>query len=289
MFPSRHPKPRKHRFLPWLELLEKREVLDAALRFSIQQITVSENQTAVPVTVVVELSEPSQQPVEFFCNLIPGNATEEVDFHAHREHFIIPAGKTSLVVPLAHIYEDQEHEDAETLSFELTSVDGTAIQEPLLDSEGNPLDNPGLVTITIIDNDAAPLPATTLKGVIAPDRLTGEQERRFVGPVGISLADGTASLSQSVGGVVFNYSGATLTNPVLQLRHYFENSPPATFSTRLIFNNTTTETTYVTTGLSLNQEVRLGMPLETTSLPTGRYAYTLEIVADGNVQQSYSG
>ena len=106
MFPSRHPKSRKHRFLPWLELLEKREVLDAALRFSIQQITVSESQTAVPVTIVVELSEPSQQPVEFFCNLIPGSATEEVDFHAHREHFIIPAGKTSLVVPLAHIYED---------------------------------------------------------------------------------------------------------------------------------------------------------------------------------------
>ena len=156
MFPSKWHKSAKARFVPALELLEKREVLDAALRFVTQQITVSEQQTTAPVTIGLELSEASTQPVEFFCNLISQTATEEADFHAHREHFIIPAGKTSLVVPLAHIYEDQEYEEAETFAFELVSVDGTAIQEPLLDSEGNPLDNPGMVTITIVDNDLPP-------------------------------------------------------------------------------------------------------------------------------------
>lgn len=299
MFPSKWRKSAKARFVPTLELLEKREVLDAALRFSTQQITVSESQTLDPVTVVVELSESSTQPVEFFCNLIPGSAYEEVDFHAHREHFTIPAGSTSITIPLAHIYEDTENEPAETLSFELIRVDTLMVQEDTTEptfsdtqeAEEDPPNsiNPALVTIIIIDNDAPPLSAPASIGVIAPDRLTGEQERRFIGPVGISLADGTASLSQAVGGVVVNYSGATLTNPVLQLRHYFEGSLPATFSTRLIFNNTTTETNYATTGLDLNQEVRLGMLLETATLPTGRYAYTVEIVADGNVLQTYSG
>ena len=157
MLPSKWRKSAKARFVPTLELLEKREVLDAALRFVTQHIAVSEQQTTAPVTIGVELSEASTQPVEFFCNLMPfGSATEEADFHAHREHFIIPAGKTSLMVPLAHIYEDQEFEEAETFAFELVSVDGTAIQEPLLDSEGNPLDNPGMVTITIVDNDLPP-------------------------------------------------------------------------------------------------------------------------------------
>ena len=289
MFPSRHPKPRKHRFLPWLELLEKREVLDAALRFSIQQITVLENQTAVPVTIVVELSEPSQQPVEFFCNLIPGSATEEVDFHAHREHFIIPAGKTSLVVPLAHIYEDQEHEDAETLSFELTSVDGTAIQGPLLDSEGNPLDNPGLVTITIMDNDLPPLPESAGRGLIEPGRLAAGQEHWQTGPLGISLADGTAYLSESLGPVTLTYSGATVTNLTAQLRYYFEQTPPSEFAVRLSFQGNTTETVYTGSTLTGNEEVRLGMQIPVQGLPTGRYAYSLEVVADGNTLQSYSG
>ena len=289
MFPSRHPKPRKHRFLPWLELLEKREVLDAALRFSIQQITVSESQTAVPVTIVVELSEPSQQPVEFFCNLIPGSATEEVDFHAHREHFIIPAGKTSLVVPLAHIYEDQEHEDAETLSFELTSVDGTATQEPLLDSEGNPLDNPGLVTIMILDNDLPPLPESAGRGLIEPGRLAAGQEHWQTGPLGISLADGTAYLSESLGPVTLTYSGATVTNLTAQLRYYFEQTPPSEFAVRLSFQGNTTETVYTGSTLTGNEEVRLGMQIPVQGLPTGRYAYSLEVVADGNTLQSYSG
>ena len=289
MFPSRHPKPRKHRFLPWLELLEKREVLDAALRFSIQQITVSESQTAVPVTIVVELSEPSQQPVEFFCNLIPGSATEEVDFHAHREHFIIPAGKTSLVVPLAHIYEDQEHEDAETLSFELTSVDGTAIQGPLLDSEGNPLDNPGLVTIMILDNDLPPLPESAGRGLIEPGRLAAGQEHWQTGPLGISLADGTAYLSESLGPVTLTYSGATVTNLTAQLRYYFEQTPPSEFAVRLSFQGNTTETVYTGSTLTGNEEVRLGMQIPVQGLPTGRYAYSLEVVSDGTTLQSYSG
>ena len=241
------------------------------------------------MTIVVELSEPSQQPVEFFCNLIPGSATEEVDFHAHREHFIIPAGKTSLVVPLAHIYEDQEHEDAETLSFELTSVDGTAIQGPLLDSEGNPLDNPGLVTIMILDNDLPPLPESAGRGLIEPGRLAAGQEHWQTGPLGISLADGTAYLSESVGPVTLTYSGATVTNLTAQLRYYFEQTPPSEFAVRLSFQGNTTETVYTGSTLTGNEEVRLGMQIPVQGLPTGRYAYSLEVVADGNTLQSYSG
>ena len=80
MFPRWQRKSHKFRFLPTLELLEKREVLDAALRFQSQQITVFESQTAVPVSVTVELTEASTTPLEFFCNLLPdGSATEEVD------------------------------------------------------------------------------------------------------------------------------------------------------------------------------------------------------------------
>ena len=62
MLPSKWRKSTKARFVPTLELLEKREVLDAALRFVTQHITVSEQQTTAPVTIGVELSESSTQP-----------------------------------------------------------------------------------------------------------------------------------------------------------------------------------------------------------------------------------
>ena len=78
MFPRWQRKSHKLRFLPTIELLEKREVLDAALRFQSQQITVLENHPLVSATV--ELTEASTTPVEFFCNLrSDGSAIEEDD------------------------------------------------------------------------------------------------------------------------------------------------------------------------------------------------------------------
>jgi len=290
MLPSKWRKSTKARFVPTLELLEKREVLDAALRFVTQHITVSEQQTTAPVTIGVELSESSTQPVEFFCNLVPwGSATEEMDFHVHREHFIIAAGKTSLVVPLAHIYEDQEYEEGETFAFELVSVDGTAIQEPLLDLEGIPVDNPGMVTITIVDNDLPPLPESAGRGLMEPGRLSADQETWRTGPLGISLSDGTVSTVLSVGGLMLEYNGATVTNQTAQLRYYFEQTPPSEFAVRLLFQGNPTETVYSGSALTGNEEVRLGMQIPTQGLPTGRYGYTVEVVADGSTLQSYSG
>ncbi|NBS71345.1 hypothetical protein EBT31_20910 [bacterium] len=122
-----------------------------------------------------------------------------------------------------------------------------------------------------------------------PGRLSADQETWRTGPLGISLSDETVSTVLSVGGLMLEYNGATVTNQTAQLRYYFEQTPPPEFAVRLLFQGNPTETVYSGSALTGNEGVRLGMQIPTQGLPTGRYGYTVEVVADGSTLQSYSG
>ncbi|HXG13132.1 MAG TPA: Calx-beta domain-containing protein [Gemmataceae bacterium] len=288
----RRQRRRARRFLPWCEPLEPRILLDGTLpriQFAVSQLTAPEDTETVQATVTVNPAP--TEPGEFYCRVLDGTASEGTDYEPHRGHFELAPGTTSLSIPLAHLIDDFAYEGDETVTFELVPVQGVE------------LGTPATLVLTIQDNDQPPPePPPPSPIVITPDSLQADQER-IAGPgYAVSLASGALSTSYRLPAspagaepveLVYN-SAAADPRPIFLVQYPLPSTPnvPAKVGARLTLNGTAgPEVFYDTASLSANSVLQIALQGDATGLPTGRYAYQIDVTAydSTSVTTTFSG
>ena len=107
------------------------------------------------------LSSPSATDITLQVNTVDGSATAPADYTAINQVFTIPAGATSLTIPLSAVH-DFIDEPNETFVVRLSNATGavlsaTDITVTIVDS---PLDVPGVTTTVVVDPTATTAPGT---------------------------------------------------------------------------------------------------------------------------------
>lgn len=155
---------------------------------SVEGVTIDEGtgQALVPV----RLSKSIDDPVIVSVATTDGSTTALIDYISVQQDFTIPAGSTSIAIPV-DIIDDTTREDPETFNVTIESADvfGRDATVPI---------GQGTATVTINDNDsisvAAGAPISVDEGAgtaVIPVRLSGESEETI--SVAFSLVDGSAT------------------------------------------------------------------------------------------------
>ena len=124
------------------EMPELPEVVVVTATLRVSELSVSEGDTA---TLNIELSEAASEDVTLTLTVVGGSADESVDYEPLLVPVVIRAGVLELTVSIRTI-EDELTEATETLVLELSVLSGPAVTGAV-----------DRVTVTIIDDDEAPV------------------------------------------------------------------------------------------------------------------------------------